>query len=214
MLFRCCNTGVFIVAKNSVGKRFFLGVVLLAFIAGCASETSRYKDNSSLERPPEVPVNKEAAAQNAADDVEPPRRRHGKGLKSDVYRVEGSATELKIKRSFDEAWSLMNQAIQHNELNISDQDRSKGIYYVAYGGGDLFGLSSLFPKGSIEQPTYLLKVESEDQETKVTASFADLHEQSDSGKTKDGVADDTTEDKSEQLLELLYDTLHDTVKDE
>jgi uncharacterized lipoprotein len=188
--------------------------MLAALMVGCASENSRYKDNANLERPPEVPVDKQAAQQQAINVTDAPIRRHGKGLKSDVFRVEGSPSELKIKRSFDEAWSLLNQAIQHNELKINDQDRSKGAYYVAYGSGDLFGLSSLFPKNSIDQPTYLLKLEPADQETTVTVSLANTHEQSDTGKLKDGVTDDATEDKSEKLLELLYDTLHDTVKDE
>ncbi len=192
---------------------FFLSIAFLTFIAGCASETSRYKDNSSLERPPEAPVNKEAAAQNATDDVEPPRRRHGKGLKSDVYQVEGSGAELKIKRTFDEAWSLINQAIQHNELKIRDQDRSKGTYYVAYGNSGLLGIASVFSDDD-RLPTYLLKVAAEDQEAKVTVSLASTHEQSDASRLKDGVAGESSEDKSEQLLELMFDTLHDTVKDE
>ncbi|CAG7857340.1 hypothetical protein MCAMS1_02123 [biofilm metagenome] len=182
-------------------------------MAGCASENSRYKDNASLERPPEVPVDKQAVEQQAVNEVEAPIRRHGKGLKSDVYRVEGSPLSFKIKRTFDETWSLLNQAIQHNELDIKDQDRSKGTYYIAYGGGGLFSLSSLFPKNSIEQPTYMVRVELEDPETKVTVSLAGAHEQSDTAKLKDE-SDNATEDKSEQLLDLLYDTLHDTVKEE
>lgn len=188
--------------------------MLTALMAGCASENSRYKDNVNLERPPEVPVDKQAAEQQAANEGEAPIRRHGKGLKSDVYRVEGSSREIKVKRTFDETWSLLNQAILHNELKINDQDRSKGACYIAYGGGGLFGLSSLFPKNGSDQPTYLLKVEPEDQETKVTVSLAGAHEQSDESKLKDGSSGDATEDKSEILLDLLFDTLHDTVKDE
>lgn len=188
--------------------------MLTALMAGCASENSRYKDNANLERPPEVPVDKQAAEQQAINEAEAPIRRHGKGLKSDVSRLEDSAMSIKIKRTFDETWSLLNQAIQHNELDIKDQDRSKGTYYIAYGGGGLFDLSSLFPKNRGDQPTYLLKVEPEDQETKVTVSMAGTHEQSDEDKLKDGVANDATADKSEQLMELIYDTLHDTVKDE
>lgn len=197
-----------------MAKILFNFILVAVLIAGCASENSRYKDNASLERPPEVPIDKQAAEQQAMNELETPVRRHGKGLKSDVYRVEGSSREIKLKRTYDETWSLLNQAIQHNELKINDQDRSKGTYYVVYGGGDLFGLSSLFPKNSIEQPTYLIKIEPQDQETKVTVGLANAHEQSDSGKLKDGIADESTADKSENLLELLYDTLHDTVKDE
>lgn len=187
-----------------------VGVVL---IAGCASENSRYKDNVSLERPPEMPIDKQAAEQQAINELEAPVRRHGKGLKSDVYRVESSSREIVLRRTYDEAWSLLNQAIQHNELKINDQDRSKGAYYIAYGGSGMFGLSSLFASKN-DQPTYLIKLDPQDQETKVTISLANTHEQSDSGKLKDGAADDAAVDKSENLLDLLFDTLHDTVKDE
>jgi len=196
-----------------VAKILFNFILTAVLMVGCASENSRYKDNASLERPPAVPIDKQAAEQQAMNELETPVRRHGKGLKSDVYRVEGSSREIKLKRTYDETWSLLNQAIQHNELKINDQDRSKGAYYVAYGGGSMFGLTSLFA-GNSNQPTYLIKIEPQDQETRVTVGLANTHEQSDSGKLKDGIADELTADKSENLLELLYDTLHDTVKDE
>jgi uncharacterized lipoprotein len=182
-----------------------------ALLLACASNDSRYQDNASLERPPETPVDKQAAEQSAANEPETPVRRHGKGLKSDVYVVEGSPNELKIKRTFDEAWSLLNQAILHNELKITDQDRSKGVYYIAYDGGSFLG--NVFNDDN-SKPTYELKVEPQDEETKVTVRFSSRNEQADTGSLKDGVADSSTQDKSTDLLELFYDTLHDSVKDE
>jgi uncharacterized lipoprotein len=183
-------------------------------LVACASDNSRYHDNANLERPPEVPINKQAAEQTTANELEAPKRRHGKGLKSDVYMVEGSSAALQIKRGFDESWSLLHQAIQHHELKITDQDRSKGFYYIAYhGGGLLSGATSLFGDSS-NLPTYLLKVEPQGEETRVTASLANKNEQVESGNLKAGASNNSSEDKSEKLLELLYDTLHDVVKSE
>ena len=194
--------------------RIISSLPLILLLASCASDNSRYQDNANLERPPEVPINKQAAEQVAANELEAPKRRHGKGLKSDVYMLEGASAAFQIKRTFDESWSLLNQAIQHNELKVTDQDRSKGFYYIAYhGGGFLSGATSLFGDSS-NLPTYLLKVEPQGEETRVTASFASKNEQTDPGNLKDGVADNASEDKSEKLLELLYGTLHDVVKSE
>jgi uncharacterized lipoprotein len=188
-------------------------LVSLVLSACSSTDSGRYQDNTNLERPPELPIDKQVAEQVAANEIEPPKRRHGKGLGPDVYIAEGSPQELKIKRSFDEAWSLLHQAIQHNDLKVTDQDRSKGSYYVAYNGGSFFsGAASLFGDGQ-DKSTYLLKVEPQGEETKVTASLASKDEQSDTGSLKDGNAD-YPENKSSKLLELLYDTLHDSVKSE
>lgn len=210
MLSLYLTIGSFIVRNSLIVPIFLVSIALMA----CATNDSRYQDNANLERPPEMPLDKQAAEQSAANELEPPKRRHGKGLKSDVYVVDGTSNELKIKRTFDEAWSLLNQAIQHNELKVTDQDRSKGLYYVAYDGGSfLSNATSLFDDGN-SKPSYLLKVEPQGEETKVTVSLSSKNEQADSGSLKDGVADSSIEDKSTSLLELFYDTLHDSIKDE
>jgi uncharacterized lipoprotein len=188
-------------------------LLTLSLLACSTTDSGRYKDNANLERPPELPINKQTAERVAANEVEAPVRRHGKGLKSDIYMTEGSTTEFKIKRSFDEVWSILNRAIQHNDLKVTDQDRSKGFYYVAYNTG-FFGKASSYFGDERNQPTYLLKVEAQGEETKVTVSLASKEEQRDSGSDKDGVADYSSENKSSKLLELLYDTLHDDLKDE
>jgi hypothetical protein len=189
-------------------------LVSLLLLACGTTDNSRYKDNSNLERPPELPVNKQTDEQAAVNELETPVRRYGKGLKSDVYTTEGSPLELKIKRSFDEAWSLLSRAIEHNDLKVPDQDRSKGLYYVAYDGGGLFGSAASLLGGEKNQPTYMLKVEPQGEETQVTVSFASKDELNGADSLKDGVAGSSSEDQSEKLLELLYDTLHDDIKNE
>ena len=178
-------------------------------ISCSATNDSRYKNNATLERPPEIPIDKQGTEQRAVNEPEPPKRRYRKGLNSDIYRVEGSNNEMSIKRDYDESWILVGQAILLRDLKIADQDRSKGNYYVVYDGGSLFGGYSPFSDDS--KSTYLLRVESQNEETKVTVTYANKEEQSDSGSLKDGVAE-TSDDLSERLLELIYNTLHDDVK--
>lgn len=192
--------------------------LILMMLAACAGDNSRYKDNAKLERPPELPADKQAAEQQSSEriaakeaDADVPKKHHGKGLKSDIYKVEDSANQFRLKRTFDEAWSLLNRAIQQNELKVPDQDRSKGFYYVAYGNGFLMNTLS-FLRDPVEQPTYLIKVEPLDEETHVTITFA--KEQGDLKSAKEGDEGSSTKDQSTQLFELLYDTLHDDVKDE
>ncbi len=186
-------------------------MLIIMTLTACAANDERYQDNASLERPPDLPAGSQMAEQAANAETDVPKLRRRKGLASDIYKVEGTGTEMKIKRSFDEAWSLLGQAIQLKDLKIPDQDRSKGNYYVYYDGGSLFGNYSLFKPGN--DSTYLLKVESQGEETKITASFATKEEQAgqDSVMAKN---EERPEDLSPQLLELLYDTLHDDVKDD
>ncbi len=194
--------------------RFIILTLVSIALVSCTGDNARYQDNANLEKPPELPIDKQGAEQIAANELAAPVRRHGKGIKSDVYKVEGSSMELKVKRSFDETWSLLNRAIQHNDLKIPDQDRSKGLYYVAYGGSGLFSSAESFLGGDKNQPTYMLKVEAQGEETQVTVSFASKDEQNDAGSLKQGVAESSSEDQSAKLLELLFDTLHDDIKDE
>lgn len=193
-------------------KERLLVLMVVMLVAACSSTgDSRYKNNVNLERPPEIPIDQQAAEQRAANELEPSKRRHRKGLGSDVYKAEGSPTQLSIKRGYDESWSLLGHAILQKELKVADQDRSKGTYYVVYDGGSIFGGYSPFSDEA--KSTYQLKVESQGDETKITVSFANKEEQTDSVKIKSGDSD-RPEDLSERLLDLLYDTLHDDVKDD
>ena len=181
-------------------------IILALLLAACNLSGTRYRDNAHLEHPPELPVDVQAREQIEANELTAPVRRHGKGLDSDVYRLDDAAV-FKIKRGYDEAWSLVGRAIQQKDLKVPDQDRSKGNYYVAYDGGSLLGYS-LFNDEA--KTTYLVRLESEGDETKVTVSFANKDEQytSTSAALKDGWSE-SPDDKSGALSELLYDTLHD-----
>ena len=188
-----------------------LGITL----SGCmTNHESRYRDNTALERPPTVKITKEDAEIAAANELEPVKRHHGKGLKSDVYKVEGSETRLRIKRSNEESWPLIRQAIQLHELKIADEDRSKGVFYVVYDGGGLFNqAASLFTSDEKKQTYFLKMEESLDGETELTVSMANNEEQADPAGSKDGV-DSSSQDGSGDLSDLLFDALYNEVKED
>jgi uncharacterized lipoprotein len=204
-----------------VSKMQNIAIVLASLLLlACSSNSSRYKDNASLERPPEMPktTGNQTPEQVASEEIAAPIRHRGKGLKSDVYKTDGSPRQFTIKRGFDESWSLLSLAIQHNDLKLADQDRSKGYYYITYNGNGFFGKAASYFNDEYDKSTYLLKVEPEAEETKVTASLANKDEQNPPKRDGEETPDDkplpVVSDKSENLIELLYDTLHDDLKDE
>lgn len=189
--------------------------VLLTFVASACtfSGESRYRDNADLERPPTVAVDKKDAEMAATEQAETPKRRHGKGLKSDVYKVQDSEVRFRIKRLYDESWLLVNQALQLRELKIPDQDRSKGVYYVEFdGSGFLSQAASLFASSDHKAATYLIKLTSEGDETEVVVGLANPEEQVNKYDNKDG--SDASKDSSDSLAQVLFDTLEEEIKEE
>jgi uncharacterized lipoprotein len=184
--------------------------VLIQMIS-CSSDSSRYRDNASLEKPPEVIV-KQSDTNNdiAPEQEEIPFKRHGKGLKSDVFRHDESIAKLSIKRPFDQAWLLLSQAIQINELKVTDQDRSHGEYYVAFDNRGILSQATSFFGEESNKTTYLIKVEEADNLTTCRIQLARKEEQSaSSDKNGEQFAEGAME-----LTEKLFDTLQNDVKEE
>ncbi len=195
--------------------RFKISIFLLAcgFLTACASsnDEGHYRDMSELERPPSVTVDKHDT-EAASNGVDIPRRRHGKGLKDDVYKVDGESNKLRIKRPYDESWLLVDRVLQHHELKIADQDRSKGMYYVEYDGSGLFSQATALFSNHHKPTIYLLKLDSQGDETELNVAIANKEEQTDSSSAKDGT--DKSNDASASLTDLLFDSLHDEVKED
>jgi uncharacterized lipoprotein len=185
--------------------KLIVALVCFLFLAGCSStpKQSRLQSTESLEKPPEMAIKdpiKDDAKENAITGDEKP---HRKGLNSDVYLVEGSNTELKIKRNLDEAWTLLGQAIRVNNLK-SIAKKNQGTYIVSYKSGGIFGEFNIF--GTSNDLTYACKVETLGNETKVSVKLVDGNEKLDSSTLKDG-ASDYSYDSSSKLLKLIYETL-------
>ncbi len=192
-------------------RKLLLIIFVFALTACSSNGDSRYRDNSELEHPPTVAVDKKDA-ETAAEQKEEPKRRHGKGLKSDAYMEEGSEVTLRIKRSYDESWILVNQALQLRELKIPDQDRSKGVFYVEFDGSGFLSQASSFFASDHKATTYLIKLTGEGEETEVTVRLANPEEQV--GKNMQKGDDKSLENSSSNLTQVIFDTLQDEVKEE
>lgn len=182
-------------------------IVFLMFsllFAGCSTfKESRIQNTANLEKPPEMPIKANIEKQDTENIMTGDEKPHRKGLSSDVYLVEGSDTELKIKRNFDETWTLLGQAIRLNKLKVIEK-KHQGTYIVSYKSGGIFDGFNIF--GTNNDSTYACKVETLGDETKVTVNLANGNEKLDSGSLKDGVSD-YSYDSSSKLLELIYETL-------
>ncbi len=192
-------------------------LIFISTLSACGStETAHYKDNELLERPPILAIDRqsELAAENEADSPQPDEsvvstaEDRKKGMGDKVYLTDSTPPALKIKQPFAGAWNTVEQALIQREIKITDHEKDKGLYYVAYDNrGFLDHLGSFFKsddKGSI----YLLTLTDDDNETKVIASLANPVEQDSSG-SQDGHNDGSADDHAAELLQILYQTMRD-----
>jgi uncharacterized lipoprotein len=176
-------------------QRLIYSLLLVTALVACSTNDSRYKDISHLEHPPTLPSNPSGESY-ALDDSRIERTKPSQGLSSTVYLVEDKPLQLRMKMPIDKAWYALAQAIKQSDTKITDYDRSKKVYYLAYGetGGGFFGLFS-----SDKKPSYLLALKEHGKETVVIARLAPEQE-------------NPSEDESEKLLRSLYEILHDELK--
>ena len=113
-------------------------ILLLSLsVVACASEDSRYRDTSMLERPPElVSVNQPGAG--IADNSTIPKKRDEPGLGSDVSMTTTTPPQLIIKQPFDDAWNTVGLALKQSDIEITDREHDKGLYYVSYDASGSF----------------------------------------------------------------------------
>jgi uncharacterized lipoprotein len=196
----------------------FAKILLLCLAVGViscgTSEDSRYRDTTLLERPPAIAVNKQKGELNVADNSTIPKKRDEPGLGSDVYMTTTTPPQLKIKQSFDYAWNTLGLALKQSEIEINDHEHDKGLYYVTYQP------DSSFFSGKHNEAIYVLMVEKDGAETKITATIGNTAEQSSAGNrdkhryfVKDNRATQPA-DGAEKLLQSLYETIRDDLKEE
>lgn len=194
-----------------IAKSLLLSVTLVS----CgASEDSRYRDTGILERPPALAVNKQKREIRLTDDSTIPKKREEPGLGSDVYMTTTTPPQLRIKQPFDDAWNTLGLALKQSEIEITDREHDKGLYYVTYDPD-----SSFFSKKQNEA-IYVLTVEKDGAETKITAVMGNATEQTSSGSRSEqrGFVKDNSAaqpaDGAEKLLQSLYETIRDDLKEE
>jgi uncharacterized lipoprotein len=182
--------------------------LLLALITACSvSKEPSPSIAYSLEQPPTFPEANVANESKESDKSSISERNFNKGLPNDVYRNEDHEQVLWIKRPVDEAWGLLGKAIRLNELEITGKNQKQGIYEVEYKADSIFGGFNLFGSGTTSK--YLLKLESQNNETKLSVSKKE-DDKFDESILKDG-APEYSNDNSSKLADILFETLQKNV---
>lgn len=189
--------------------KHILFYLLIALITSCSTPKGPGQPTAySLEQPPsspEVNVAKESKKNDKSSDSD---SNFIKGLSNDVYRDEVYDQILWVKRSMDQAWLLLGEAIRLNELEVTGKNRKQGIYEVEYKGDSLFGGFTLFGSGTPSK--YLLKLESQNNGTKLFVSKKEDDNEIDESILKDG-APEYSNDNSSKLADILFETLQKNV---
>lgn len=138
--------------------------------AGGAEDTGSLadRDRESAATPPG-----EAAEQTAAEAEQP--RPAAPAKKSEAAPTLAQSSNdvplIEIEAPFEIAWVEVAKALGRMELEISDQNRSDGLYYVYYGGDrkpyedrGFFGdVAEMFGKGQEQSKEYRVKLEGRTQ---------------------------------------------------
>lgn len=185
-------------------------LLIILFLIGCgAMNEPRHKDFLRLERPHGYEDIKSNKSSKEAEQSADSGTSSNNGLFSDVYKAEDKDTELRIKRTIDEAWVLVGKAILLNKLGINGRNRKQGHYRVSYKTGGLLDGFNLFGRSKVS--IYLLKLDESNGETIVSISNMEDENDYDPGRLKDG-AQDYSYDSSAKLTDLIFDTLYNDVR--
>ena len=186
----------------------------LGLVSCGTSEDSRYRDTSMLERPPALGVLKQGTEPLMTDNSTIPKKKDETGLGAEVYMTTTTPSQLRIKQPFDDAWNTLDLALKQSEIEITDREHDKGLYYVTYDP------EKSFFSNKHNEAIYVLTVENDGAETKITATLGNANEQSSAGSRgehrsppKDNSATQPT-DGAEKLLQSLYETIRDDLKEE
>lgn len=192
-------------------------LLILLGLAACADPAKKYRDTSELERPPEGVAINTQLEQMAADKPESAAPETASNSEGKVSAGLGDAvsmvdeSHLILNRPFDEAWKLVDKALQLSGMEISDRNRDKGQYYVVFdpdtaelkNGEKPSLLTVFFTDNNYPKGRYLLTFYETAQSVKISVEFLEYP-------SSDAEADATLPDKGvAKLLKKLYTTLHD-----
>ncbi len=193
-------------------------LLLAAVLTACGTvEDRHYTDNEFLERPPTLGVDHPPAGQENITRSEVPEK-PDKGLGDDVSINTASPLQIKLARPFDIAWHDLEMALKDMKIEITDREHDKGQYYVTYDPDDyqsedsgFLDKSTSFFKNDYKQAVYILTVEEDGSDSRISAAIANEAEQS--GDDKDGYQGGLT-DGADKLLLSLYKNMRDELVEE
>jgi len=193
-------------------KKNWLVFLVPLLITACSDNVNtRYRDTSHLETPPVLIIAEQPKQAKQAKDVD---EKTGLGR---VVSLSGPAAQpiLKIKKIFDRSWNIVEQGLNLSEIEITDKNRDKGVFYVKFDpdqksskdSGVMDSLSFFFFKDEYEEAAYKLTVQWRDSDTEVSVERLDQDE--------DDLLDDGEDDfenpidPGAMLINALYKTIRD-----
>jgi len=196
-------------------KKISILILMSLLIISCSSGKKRkYKNTRYLEMPPTMKVVEKPKIQ--VEEEKETEISEGKGLGENVsLGGEENKSVIKIKKTFDRSWEIVDQALKLNDIEITDKDREQGVFYVTYDpDDDRSGESTLIDKmtffvfkNEYVEASYKLTVVWRESDTEVVAELAD----SETNDLLDDGEDDIegSTDSGEKLLNALYKTIRD-----
>ncbi len=194
-----------------VNKSFWIFFLLIFFLSACKEvKSTRYRDTTGLEQPPEMEIVEPAK-------VEPQRNEQenltGLGDVVSLSTEDGEAVIL-VKKIFDRSWDMVGQTLELIQVEVTDKNREQGVYYVNFDAdqqsskdkGLMEKTFFLFEDDDYEEAAYKLFVKWNENNTEVSTELVE--------KVEDDFLDekgdfDSKEDGGEKLIHLLYKTMRD-----
>jgi len=145
------------------------------------------EETSSGKASEEDTATEESADQSAQPDEgekpEAPARKRTKAgeVESSLAQSSDNVPVIEVEAPFQRAWSDVARALGRLEMEVTDQNRSEGVYFVYYGGNQkpyedrgFFGdVAEMFGGGPEKAKEYRIKLEDKDQITLVYVQDAD-----------------------------------------
>ncbi len=174
---------------------------LFVFFIGCSSITKEYSDTSFLEKPPKMVIVEKPEDTEVIKD-EP--------INEDVFLDDAEFPPvLHVKKLFDRSWELVAQELEEQEIEITDKNRDRGMFFVKYqpdeADGHIFGgMKILLFEDSYTLAEYRILVEWKDTTTEIRVKMLT---ENDDISFDDEEDEDKILDGSEKLIADLYEGL-------
>ena len=192
--------------------KFFCVFLIPVLVTACSDiKATKYQDISDLEMPPEMVIVEKPKVLIEDSEV---IKKTGLG-KSVSLAGLGKEPVIKIKKTFERSWAIVEQALKLNEIEITDKNRDEGVFYVLFdpdakqaGSQITETITFFFFEDEYVEAAYKLTVVWRDSDTEVTVELID--------QVSNDILDDG-EDEFEDTIDAgtkLLKTLYKTIKDD
>lgn len=191
-------------------------ILVLPFVISCSNSKSVYNQKTELlEVPPRMTMVQQTAREAPAEDDKKEPEQKGLGGKTVSFSQAGQQATLKIKKTFDRSWEILEQALTLKNIKVTDKDREQGIFYVTYDTDQqqsddasfMDKMSFFFFDDDALESSYTLTAKWKESTTDVTSALIKAEE---NDLLDDGEDDrETPSDHGNLLLKTLYKTIKD-----